>query len=153
MNTAYWLYQMTFGKECRVGDGVLSSALNWIIDNMIMLCNVLRLWWCFGKKTAKAWTSAPSIQLRYAEPQVNVCPENCFVFSGAIYLSKSNRKSLFRHVPLRKSRRNWYLSPKLWRFSERHRHLSRRIWGHLKGIAFLISPQGAAVFAVKNLKL
>lgn len=78
MKTPRQLYQMTFLKECLTGEGVLGCALNSIIDNIITLCNVPRLWCRFGKVTAKPWNPAPSIQLRYAALTVSVCPENCW---------------------------------------------------------------------------
>lgn len=44
METAHWLYQMTFLKErLRGEEGVFGSALNLIIDNIATLCNMLSL--------------------------------------------------------------------------------------------------------------
>lgn len=66
METAHWLYQMTFLKERLRGEGVFGSALNLIIDNIATLCNMLSLWWRFGKVTAKiqSFHSAQSCRAR-----------------------------------------------------------------------------------------
>ncbi len=100
MKTVRRLYQMTFLQECLAGEGVLGTALNWIVDNMIRLCNVLWLWCRFGKVIAKLRNSAPSIQ---QVCRASSCPENCCVFFSVIYFSGNNRKSLFRRVTPRKA--------------------------------------------------